>query len=45
MKYSAAFNYASNAAYGVLKMTEESGSWELETISAPDDFSAVKVAD
>ncbi|MDE1211890.1 hypothetical protein MCT03_08885 [Vibrio aestuarianus] len=45
MKYSAAFNHASNAAYGVLKMTEEAGSWELETILAPDDFSAVKVAD
>ncbi|CAH8187948.1 hypothetical protein VAEU17_4320002 [Vibrio aestuarianus] len=26
-------------------MTEEAGSWELETILAPDDFSAVKVAD
>ncbi|NGZ14664.1 pyridoxal kinase PdxY [Vibrio aestuarianus] len=50
MSATRAFDHAHNAVYGVLKITEEAGSWELETILAQDefvepsnDFSAVKV--
>ncbi|WP_261836840.1 pyridoxal kinase PdxY [Vibrio ishigakensis] len=33
-----AFEHAHNAAYGVLKVTHESQTWELQTIKAQDEF-------
>lgn len=51
MSSTRAFDHANNVVYGVLKITEEVGSWELETILAQDEFvepsnnfSSVKVA-